>query len=525
MLGVLLGLFACSSLPTEEDSSSNVKSSVKFTMQNIANSANSNILFSSTDEQTPSKVAISYKKSGENEEVSITIKLTAFGNSYITDDVLSLYEGNYEITKFDVLNDEGTTIYSTPKAGSEKAKDLNITTALAYGFEVKEGKISKVDMQVVAVSDTTDPADFGHAAFTLDLVDYNRFYIEVLVLDDSLGWVYTTAQIEVKNAEETIIKTTSIENKMNKVIVANSTSYTITISKDGYTSQELTFTKAELEAYENEAMVVKLKKAEASEETGETEEGGEIDTTFHKAEWFLVGGELGIQRRSDWWDSLEEQWKKAFNDSVLSLGNITTKPSDENIQVIFNKTRIAVGYDFYGLTNLSGLKHLTNLTSLDCSGNQLSSLTGLENCINLTYLGCSNNQLSSLTELENCTNLKNLICGGNELSSLTGIENCTNLTFLRCTNNQLSSLTGLENCANLTTLWCSNNQLSNLEDIKNLTNLTNLSCSYNQLSSLTGLENCTNLGWLECYNNQISNEEVARIKGIIPNCNITNNNY
>ena len=261
MLGILLGLFACSSLPTEEDSSSSVKSSVQFTMQNIANSANSNILFSSTENGTPSKVAISYKKSGENEEVTFTtIELTAFGTSYITDDVLSLYEGTYELTKFDVLNDTGATIYSTPVSGSEKANELNITTALNHNFEVKEGKVSNVKMQVVAVSDTTDPADFGHAAFTLDLVDYNRFYIEVLVLDDSLGWVYTTAQVEVKNAEGTAIKTASIDNKMNKIFVANSDSYNIIVSKDGYASQEFSFSKGDLKAYESKAMVVKLKK-------------------------------------------------------------------------------------------------------------------------------------------------------------------------------------------------------------------------------------------------------------------------
>ena len=260
MLGVLLGLFACSSLPTEEDGASTATSSVKFTMQNIANSTNSNILFSSTESETPSKVAISYKKSGEEETTSTTIELTAFGSSYITDDVLSLYEGNYEVTKFDVLNDEGTTIYSTPVSGSDIAINLNITTALAYSFEVKEGEISTEKMQVVAVSDTTDPADFGHAAFTLDLVDFNKFYVEVLVLDETEGWVYTTAQVDVVNAEGTTIKTANIDGKMNKVIVANSDSYKITISKDGYASQELTFSKDDLAKYEKEAMVVKLKK-------------------------------------------------------------------------------------------------------------------------------------------------------------------------------------------------------------------------------------------------------------------------
>ena len=405
----------------------------------------------------------------ETAQTSTTIELTAFGTSYITDDVLSLYEGTYQLTKFDVLNDTGETIYSTPVSGSKKANELNITTALAHNFEVKEGIISNIKMQVVAVSDTTDPADFGHASFTLDLIDYSRFYIEVLVLDDSLGWVYTTAQVEVKNAENTNIKTASIDNKMNKILVANSDSYTIIVSKDGYATQEFSFTKAKLEAYQSKAMVIKLKKAEETE----------VDTTFHNAEWFLVDGELGVQRRSDWWDSLEEQWQKAFNYKVLNLSENTTKPSDANIQAIFNSTSIYVLE--YSLTNLSGVKHLTNLTVLYCWNNQLSSLTGLENCVNLTWLECRYNQLSSLKELENCVKLHDL----------------------NFDNNQLSSLTGLENCVNF---------------------FNNLYCPNNQLSSLTGLENCVNLDYLGCWNNQITAEEVARIKAIVPNCSIDNTN-
>ena len=270
------------------------------------------------------------------------------------------------------------------------------------------------------------------------------------------------------------------------------------------------------------------------------------DTSFHNAEWFLVDGDLGVQRRSDWWDSLEEQWQKAFNYKVLGLSEITTKPSDANIQTIFNRTNISV--EFYSITNLSGLKHLTNLTYLHCNdnqltnlnglencvnltslnyhhnqlssltglencvkltwlecyNNQLSSLTGLENCVNLTTLGCYNNQLTNLKGLENCVNLTSLNCRYNQLSSLTGLENCVNLTFLICGSNQLSSLTGLENCVNLTKLYCEHNQLSSLTGLENCVNLDRLYCNDNQLSSLTGLENCVNLNYLSCWGNQLS---------------------
>ena len=95
ILVIMIGLFACLSLPTENEDSKTANSSVKFSMQ-TPRSVNSNILFNSIDnEDTPSKVSLSYRKSGEENETNAIINLTVFGNSYITDDVLSLSDGNY----------------------------------------------------------------------------------------------------------------------------------------------------------------------------------------------------------------------------------------------------------------------------------------------------------------------------------------------------------------------------------------------------------------------------------------------
>ncbi len=230
----------------------------------------------------------------------------------------------------------------------------------------------------------------------------------------------------------------------------------------------------------------------------------DTNTNFHGAEWHLVDGDLGVQRRSNWWDSLEDQWKRAFKYKVLWLSKNTNKPSDEKIKEIFNRKEISLG-DF-SLSNLSGLKHLTNLTSIWCYNNKLTSLVGLENLTNLTTLWCHNNQLTSLSGIENLTNLTYLHCGNNnQLTSLSGIENLTNLTTLWCHNNQLTSLTGIENCTKLSELDCSHNQLTILTGLENCTNLTYLACYSNQLTSLTELENCTNLYSLYCDGNQLTN--------------------
>ena len=260
ILGIMIGLFTCSSLPTENEDSKTANSSVKFSMQ-TPSSVNSNILFNSTgNEDTPSKVSLSYRKSGEENETNVSINLTAFGNSYITDDVLSLSDGNYLVTKFDVLNDSGITIYSTPKTGSKVATSLDISTSLEYAFETVEGKVTTVNMEVAEVDDNSNPADFGHAAFTFEIVDYNIFYIEVLALD-STGWNYTKANLIVKNAIAKVIAEENLSEEMNKIIVADEDAYTLIIEKDGYTSQEFSFTKDELAQYETKALVVKLKES------------------------------------------------------------------------------------------------------------------------------------------------------------------------------------------------------------------------------------------------------------------------
>ena len=330
----LFSLFACSSFPTEENSSSDIKNSVKFTMQNV-NTTSSNVLFSSIDGQTPSKVAISYRKSGETAVISTIFELTAFGSSYITDDVLSLHEGSYEVTRFDVLNDSGTTIYSTPVSKSKVATSLNIGTTLNYGFTVNEGKISTVCMQVVAVDEDTDPADFGHTSFTFETVSYNRFYIEALIIDDSIGWTYTSANVSVANSEGTIIKTTTIKDEVNRIPVVDDDSYTIIVSKDGYRTQVLNFTKDELAVYKAKIMVIKLKKAEETEES---------EKSFYM--------EALVSSGSTW----------AYTDAIVTI-NYTKETIVETNTINGKKNKITVSNDTFYTIKVSKSGYITQTFS------------------------------------------------------------------------------------------------------------------------------------------------------------------
>ena len=154
---------------------------------------------------------------------------------------------------------------------------------------------------------------------------------------------------------------------------------------------------------------------------------------------------------------------------------------DKNADGQISEKEASVATDLFvssnGIRNLDEIRYFTSLTSLNCSGNQLTSLD------------VSNN--TALTELD---------CNGNQLTSLDVSKN-TALTELWCDNNQLTSLDVSKNTA-LTELWCKDNQLTSL-DVSNNTALTELSCSENQLTSLD-LSNNTALTDLTCSSNPLT---------------------
>ena len=157
------------------------------------------------------------------------------------------------------------------------------------------------------------------------------------------------------------------------------------------------------------------------------------------------------------------------------------------------------------LTDISGIEYFTNLTSLDCSNNQLTALP-VEKLTNLTNLYCSHNQLTALP-VEKLTNLTNLYCSYNQLTALP-VENLTQLTNLRCNNNQLTALP-VEKLTKLTELSCSYNQLTELP-VGNLTELTVLNCNNNQLTALP-VENLTLLEQLNCGTNLLAELDIEKL--------------
>ena len=156
-----------------------------------------------------------------------------------------------------------------------------------------------------------------------------------------------------------------------------------------------------------------------------------------------------------------------------------------------------------GISNLNGIKYLTNLEDLHCSGNQLTSLD-VSGCANLNTLDCNGNQLTSL-DVSGCDNLYYLDCHNNQLTSLN-VSGYANLNYLYCSDNQLTSL-DVSECASLKLVSCLGNQLTSL-NVSGYTKLEDLYCNGNQLTSLD-VSGCAYLKTLYCYENQLTSLNVG----------------
>ena len=191
----------------------------------------------------------------------------------------------------------------------------------------------------------------------------------------------------------------------------------------------------------------------------------------------------------------------------------------DKLNSILAETISFISVDDKVIKSLEGIQYFKNITSLSCSGNQLTVLPELPS--RLTGLYCGRNQLTTLPELPR--SLTSLYCEINNLTALPELP--SSLTLLYCYDNTLTTLPQLPdnlielNCYynyitgftasqgipilpnSLVNLTCYGNKLTALPDLPS--SLVNLSCGGNQLYTLPELPN--SLTSLDCESNDLYN--------------------
>lgn len=186
-----------------------------------------------------------------------------------------------------------------------------------------------------------------------------------------------------------------------------------------------------------------------------------------------------VDKRLVWWNSLEEQWQKAYNQGVLQKAN-DYQPTDEELDYILTSPTLRLvgpramhpNIDFE-LTNLSGVKHLTDLTLLVVSHNGLTDLAGIEHLENLLGLFVNSNKLTHIKEVHYLPQLTQLYVNVNQLKDIQPVTELTNLTALYCCYNRLIHFGGITaaHADKLTAFTALPNDNIPLDEIKRLEQL------------------------------------------------------
>lgn len=142
------------------------------------------------------------------------------------------------------------------------------------------------------------------------------------------------------------------------------------------------------------------------------------------------------------------------------------------------------------ITDLTGLKHATNLSTLRLTHGNISDLSHLAGLKNLKVLDLRHNNISdiTLTHLKNLKNLKVLDLSRNNISDITHLKDLKNLIELYLDANAISDITPLKNLKNLKSLILSNNSISDVTALTGLNNLEELFINGNQIEDKTPLE-------------------------------------
>ena len=175
------------------------------------------------------------------------------------------------------------------------------------------------------------------------------------------------------------------------------------------------------------------------------------------------------------------------------------------------------------ISNLTGLEHAINLTSLDLGRNSISDLTSLLGLTSLRSLYLFDNSISDITSLSGLINLTVLYLGSNLISDISTVSGLTNLTSLGLGGNLISDITSLSGLINLTVLYLGSNLISDISTVSGLTNLRTLHLWGNSISDLTSLSGLINLTLLYLGDNLIS--DISVVSGLIKltSLNLRNN--
>lgn len=180
------------------------------------------------------------------------IELFKFAETYLSEP-LEFPAGEYLLTEFLVLDEEGEVQYATPQENSRLAH--LVSNPLPIDFTITEDQTTKVTPEVVSIDEFT-AEDFGYSTFSFDIVETISFQLAVFVYNESTdNFELTSSEVQVTSSEQSLYDQPLPDSTIRVVVKDGFENYTLHVNKSGYTPYVQTFTKDSLAHYHSGAVL------------------------------------------------------------------------------------------------------------------------------------------------------------------------------------------------------------------------------------------------------------------------------
>ena len=143
------------------------------------------------------------------------LEVLEFSGEFISEP-FALEVGDYQLTEFFLLDDEGNVLFATPKEGSELAKLVD--DPLVIDFEATEDEVNKLTPEVVT-TEASSAADFGYGAFGFEVAEFFEIQLTVMVYnEDDQNYELVEAELNIEADGELIVEE-SLDAATNDVLI------------------------------------------------------------------------------------------------------------------------------------------------------------------------------------------------------------------------------------------------------------------------------------------------------------------
>ena len=167
-----------------------------------------------------------------------------------------------------------------------------------------------------------------------------------------------------------------------------------------------------------------------------------------------------------------------------------------------------------GISNLTGMEWLENVTNLSLRNNRIENLSRLSGLATLNYLALDANNITDLKPLAGLTKLNYLSLSGNPVSDISTLAGLTALTSLYLNDSKVSDLSPLMRLSNVVYLSVYNSEIVDVRPLAGLKNLSRLYLGGNHIVDAAPLAALTTLTELDISRNELGGQGVGHVDAL-----------